>query len=651
MKKYNLLIIALIISQSLLCQKYKIEKAPSWVRPVELPKKSTIAKYDVSSGYYSTLADYQANLDENTWYTHEVINVVSYSGITKASQLLITYDSSYQQIKIHHLLIRRNGEVIDRTKDLSFEKINNEFALHNGIYTGQITAYDNLEDIRKDDGIDFAYSLIGKNPIFEKEKYLFIPLESENHIDLLHVNVLYSKDKNYQHKLVNCDSSVRFSESTENTYKKLEITISNIKAINLEDNIPTWEMPYKYFALSSFKNWNDVNIWGQRTFAVKTEPNFDNVFKEIFTSNETMDDKINKVINFVQDDIRYMGIESGIGSIKPVHPDQVIKQRFGDCKDKSLLLVWLLKKIGIKEAFPALVNTMLTKKTDQVFPTNEIFNHCIVSFKHNNNTYWVDPTFTQQGGDYKTLAINNYHQALIIGINSDSLLKMKPQHFVSEMDLVDELTISSFSKPATLVMKSKRIGLEADQRRLFLEQYTANDLSKFVTEDLEKFYPKVNKTEDIKISDGMEQNILTTVYNYEVDGFWQDGDMLNDSQYAGYMIFKYEPRTIYDYLSVSTCQKRTHDFQLNYPINLHYKMVFKLHKEVFIMDSYKKYDNPAFFFDQRIEQINSTTFEISYSFKIKNELLKAEDFIKVCEEKNEIAKTLPLAIYLKKSTY
>ncbi len=651
MRKYSSLIIALIISQSLLCQKYKIEKVPSWVQTIEIPKKSTVAKYDVSSGYYSTLADYQANLDENAVYTHEVINVVSYSGITKASQLLITYDSSYQQIKIHHLLIRRNGEVIDRTKDLSFEKINNEFALHNGIYTGQITAYDNLEDIRKDDFIDFAYSLIGKNPIFEKEKYLFIPLESENHIDLLHVSVLYSKDKNYQHKLVNCDSSVRFLESTVNAYKKLEIKINNIKAINLEDNIPTWEMPYKYFALSSFKNWNDVNTWGQRTFAVKTEPNFDNVFKEIFTGNETMDDKINKVINFVQDDIRYMGIEAGIGSIKPVHPDQVIKQRFGDCKDKSLLLVWLLKKIGIKEAFPALVNTMFTKKTDQVFPTNEIFDHCIVNFKYNNHTYWVDPTFTQQGGDYKALAISNYHKALIIGINSDSLSKMEPQEFVSEMDLVDELTMSSFSKPASLVMKSKRIGLEADQRRLFLEQYTANDLSKFVTEDLEKFYPKVNKTEDLKISDDMGQNILTTVYNYEVDGFWQDGDKLNDSQYAGYMIFKYEPRTIYDYLSVSTCQKRTHDFQLNYPINLQYKMVFKLHKEIFIMDSYKKYDNSAFFFDQRIEQINSTTFEITYRFKIKSEVLTAEDFMKACEEKNEIAKKLPLAIYLKKSTF
>ena len=40
---------------------------------------------------------------------------------------------------------------------------------------------------------------------------------------------------------------------------------------------------------------------------------------------------MNAVINFVQNDIRYMGIEQGIGSIKPFTPEQVVKQRFGDC--------------------------------------------------------------------------------------------------------------------------------------------------------------------------------------------------------------------------------------------------------------------------------------------------------------------------------
>jgi transglutaminase-like putative cysteine protease len=649
MKKYHLLLIITLFSYiKIIAQKYKIEKEPLWVKNTDIPKKSTFSKYEISSGYYLTLADYQFNLDENSIFTREVINVISYSGITKASQISITYDSSYQKLKIHHLYVRRNGELIDRTKDLSFEKINNEFALNDGIYSGQITAYDNLDDIRKDDYIDFSYTLTGKNPIFEKEKYLFIPLESENQIDLLHVGILYSKTKNYQYKLVNRDSSVIFSESTTNTHKQIEININNIKAINLEENIPAYEIPYKYFTLSSFKNWADVNTWAQNIFTLKNEPNLESVFKEIFTGKETMDDKINKILNFVQDDIRYMGIEAGIGSIKPLSPEQVIKQRFGDCKDKSLLLVTLLKKIGITEAFPALVNTTLKQKTDQFFPTNEIFDHCIVSFNYNKKTYWIDPTFTQQGGDFKNMAIANFHKALIIGINSDSLSKMEPQEFISNTNITDELTMTSFFKPANLVITSSRVGLEADQRRTVLEQYASTDLSNWVTDDLRKFYPTVNKTEDIKISDDIIQNSLTTTYNYNVDGFWQDGDKLNDRNFSGYMIFKFEPTTLYDYLSVSTCQSRKNDFQLNYPLNIQYKAIFKLPKELLIMDDYVKYDNVTFFFDQKKEQLNSTTFQVTYNFKIKAETIKAEDFVKVCEEKNAIAKTLPILIYLKK---
>jgi hypothetical protein len=149
--------------------------------------------------------------------------------------------------------------------------------------------------------------------------------------------------------------------------------------------------------------------------------------------------------------------------------------------------------------------------------------------------------------------------------------------------------------------------------------------------------------------DNPKENIVTTTYNYEIDGFWQDGDKLKEPNFAGYMIFKYEPTTLYEYLSKSTCQERKYDFQLNYPMNLHYKVIFKFPKEVLVMDSYKKYDNVGFFFDEKMEQINAKTLEVSYNLKIKSEVIKSEDFVKVCEEKNEIVKKFPFIIYLKKN--
>src|SRR5208282_5268181 len=61
------------------------------------------------------------------------------------------------------------------------------------------------------------------------------------------------------------------------------------------------------------------------------------------------------VLQFVQDEVRYFAIEIGASSEKPADPSAVFSRRFGDCKDKSLLFVTILRALGI-EAYPVLVN-------------------------------------------------------------------------------------------------------------------------------------------------------------------------------------------------------------------------------------------------------------------------------------------------------
>jgi hypothetical protein len=648
MKSGLLFLSILVFSPVAFSQKYNTEKEPDWIKTVNIPNKSLVKKYDASSGYYMTLVDYQVNLDKNASYFHNVINVISYSGITNASQLSVAYDTSYQQLKIHHLYIWRNGEKTDRTNELSFKTLNNEYNLNNGIYRGLITAYCNLNDIRKDDLIDFAYTLIGENPIFKNEKYLFIPLEINNPIDLYSIRVLYSKDKDYEYRCIGCDSSFVIAGNVIGNYRQLEINLLNVKAINVENNMPSWVIPYKYFSLSSFKTWKEVNNWAQEVFALKSEPDLNVVFKEIFTGKETMNEKINKIINYVQDDIRYMGIEFGIGSIKPFPPDQVVKQRFGDCKDKSLLLVSLLKKIGINEAYPVLANTYMRQELDKFYPSSEVFNHCIVKFEFNDTSYWVDPTITQQGGDYKSLSIVDYGKVLIVGVPSDTLSQMNIQNVISDINITDEYTIKSFTDPAILEIKSIRHGLEADMRRIMFEQTSAEEYSKYITDDLKKYYPKVNETDNISINDDINLNVLTTTYKYEIDGIWQDGDKMPDKKSAGYWKFKFEPYTLYSDLNTTACIKRNFDYASIFPLNMNYKAIFHFPKDLVIMDRFNKQENEAFYFDEKIEQISSNSFQVTYTYKTKSPSIKADDFEKICEEKNKIVKNLPITIFFNK---
>ena len=642
------ILLGLLISQTVEAQNYSFEEIPKWVKIIEIPNEPSISKYDVTSGFYLTLADYQFFLEEDAIFYHEVINVLSYSGITNASQLSVVYDTSYQHLNIHHLYIWRKGEKIDRTKDLTMEIMNNEYNLQQGIYTGTITAYDNLEDIRKDDLIDFSYTLVGNNPIFEDDKYLFIPLEAMNPMDLYSIRVLYPKEKEYTYKCVDCDSSISITDEEVDDYRQIEITNTNLKALKLEDNIPTWVTPYKYFTLSSINSWEDVNKWAQNVFALPNEPELDVVFNEIFIGEETIEEKINKIVNYAQDDIRYMGIESGIGSIKPFSPEQVVKQRFGDCKDKSLLLVSLLKKIGIEKAYPILVNTLMKQEADKSYPSNQIFNHCIVKFEYDSSTYWVDPTITLQGGDFKKIYAPDYGKVLVVGQPSDSLESMSSRSTGSATYIEEEYTMNSFSEPAKLKIKSIRTGFEADSRRALLEYYSVNDLSKSVTEELKLYFLDVIKKGELEISDDIEKNTFTMTYNYEIDGFWQDGDESTNQNQRGYWLYKFEPQSMYQYLKKSVCEDRLYDFELIYPLDYNYKVIIHFPKDMLVDDDFNSIDNEVFYYEEKIEQLDKNSLMIDYKIRIKSASIKAAEYKGVCEQINTIAKKLPLVIYFPK---
>lgn len=641
-----LVLILLFTSGVAQAQKFYFNSIPDWVKMIDIPEESAISRYDITTGFYLKLVNSQVNLQENASFNQEIRNVISISGITNASQLLVTYDSSYQHLQIHHLYIWRKGQKIDRTKDLSFEVMNNEYALHQGIYTGNISVYDNLEDIRKDDLIDFAYTLVGNNPIFGEDKYLFIPLAAMNPIDLFYVRVLYPKEKDYVYECVDCDSLKIVDEVIGND-RQIEIAYSNLKPLKLEENIPMWETPFKYFTLSSYKSWKDVNEWAQGVFALENNPDLEDVFQEVFTGNETTEQKITKLIDYVQDDIRYMGIESGIGSIKPFDPEQVVKQRFGDCKDKSLLLVWLLKNIGVEEAYPALVNTIKQGELDKYLVSNQVFNHCIVKFEHNDTTYWVDPTNVMQGGDYNELYTENYGKALVVGQVADTLQSMSLSKTVGKANYIDEYTFKSFSEPGKLLMKSERLGFEADNRRLLMEYYSVNDVVDAVSNDLKLQFPLVNKTSEVKIEDDIETNTFTMTYSYDVGDMWQDGDKINPPA-KGYWLFRFEPQTIYQYLNSTVCEERKYDYALAYPQNVNYRVVFDFHKDMLTEDYSKSYDNEAFYLEEKLEQLNSHSFQINYSLITKKNHIKADAYKELCEQMNEIIEKLPLVIYFPK---
>src|SRR5690554_4988611 len=130
-------------------------------------------------------------------------------------------------------------------------------------------------------------------------------------------------------------------------------------AVQYENNTPAWYSSDLKVMLTDFKSWDDLLPWTTKYYNLDTRQlqKLKSEVGDYFLAENKKATALN-IIRFIQDEIRYLGFEDGMHSHQPHLPLQVFQQRFGDCKDKSMLLCALMACYNI-EAYPVLVNTSL----------------------------------------------------------------------------------------------------------------------------------------------------------------------------------------------------------------------------------------------------------------------------------------------------
>jgi hypothetical protein len=88
---------------------------------------------------------------------------------------------------------------------------------------------------------------------------------------------------------------------------------------------------------------------------------------QLTAGKTTFRDKLLAITGFMQDQVRYVAVEMGIGGWQPHPSAQVFAHRYGDCKDKATLLVTMLADAGIT-AHPLIVD--FDHRVDPHMPTH-----------------------------------------------------------------------------------------------------------------------------------------------------------------------------------------------------------------------------------------------------------------------------------------
>ncbi|MBW2454003.1 MAG: transglutaminase domain-containing protein, partial [Deltaproteobacteria bacterium] len=113
---------------------------------------------------------------------------------------------------------------------------------------------------------------------------------------------------------------------------------------------------------SVYPSWDAFLDWYEGAVEGFTEPDeqVQRLAKELTAGKATREAKVEALFNFVADDIRYVNYVSGEWWL-PNRPQQLLARRQGDCDDKAMLLISLLRSVGI-EAREVLIQTRMTRR-------------------------------------------------------------------------------------------------------------------------------------------------------------------------------------------------------------------------------------------------------------------------------------------------
>jgi transglutaminase-like putative cysteine protease len=603
---------------------FDVRSAPAWAERLPVDMHVSASARDIRGGIYAILVDHQC-LNGTADYYRDVRKVLTPSAVQNASEVSFDFDPSYEHLVIHDIAVIRGGETIHELDPRSIRVIEKESDKSNRIYDGMLTAIAFVKDVRPGDVLDYSWSIEGENPLLGGKYADSYDLTSDVPARLIRHRLIFPASRALRTR-----STVRGIEPRIEARDQSKIYTwerRDVPALDVEDNLPDWFDPYDHIQLSEFASWSEVAHWADALFQLDDESRdaVVDLADRIRSENKTRDAQIIAAIRFVQDDIRYLGIEMGRNSHEPHQPADVLDQRWGDCKDKSFLLASLLRELGV-EAYPSMVNTKLRRSLDDELPSPFNFDHVIDQVIENGKVRWIDPTLADQGGTLDTLETPNDERALVIRTDTTSLARIVTnQNGATTVD--QTFDAKSWDGPASLVVRSTYTGAAADATRADLAATSNADLAKERLNRLAADLPRIKADGPLTISDDRAKNVITITARYIVRDLFKDGD------------WSYTPRAIEDHIKRPETSIRSMPIAFVFPLNLTETMTFHLPSVMHAEEGDNVIEDAAFHYESHVAR-NGSTLTIRHVLRSRNDGVPAAAVPEHLTRLNEVSEQL-----------
>ncbi len=543
----------------------RIAKPESWVVETEADFEAQPTDAEMEGIYY-LLLERQTNIEKESKYFQCAYRIVSVDGLQENADISVNFDPSYEQVTFHEISIVREGNARNQLHPAAIKVVQKEQQMDRYLYDNSLTAIIHLKDLRVGDVVVYSFTRDGFNSVFNhhySEQFYFqysIPFEKG------HFRVVSPKSKKLYFEYKN-DAKRPTTSSSKDSWV-FTWNFDKVDAISYPGNTPSWYIPNQMVEITDFKSWDEVNQWALQYYRIDLgeQAKLKTEVGDYFLGENREATALN-IIRFVQDEVRYLGFEDGMHSHKPHPVRQVFKQRYGDCKDKSLLLCALMKCYEI-DANPVLVNASLRHAVSDKSPAISAFDHVVAQIVMGGDTAYVDPTISNQGGRFGDVYFPTYQMGLVIHPENGGLKNIS-QSTLSKIEEESLFTIKKVGEGASLLVNTKYYGIDADITRQQLAGISTENLQESYLDFYANLYPTAVVEFPLKIQDDRKKNILHITEYYDIPQMW---DTIENHIYADFY-----PMRLNEFTDIpSSVQRQQEPYQLNYPTHFIHNTVIRL---------------------------------------------------------------------------
>lgn len=427
------------------------------------------------------------------------------SQLGEIGQYGISYFPAYQKLYLHRVAILRGDQVIDRTATAQTRLLEREPSLESGFYIGSTTVQLLLSDIRVGDTLWITYTTTGHNPVFgnvsaDDFSWDYVRAVEQRRLTIAHpVNSTIRWRELGDVRPHTIEPTVERSGQIE----RLRFSARSLEAFEPEAGTPRELMPFTMIQTSAYADWQEVARWAANLFNGAADTPAVTALAKQFSGLKTEEERSSAALHWVQDEIRYFSVALGENSHRPQAPDVVLKRRYGDCKDKSRLLIAILARMGIK-AEPVLVSAAAPGLPAKILPSPSWFDHVIVRVHADGKTYFIDPTREGEKGLLSTLPTALPGAAGLVVASATTALSTLPDDAVRPIvfEAQEKFVINKVDGDVRLEVNNVYRGKYASIARLRYAAMSPTEKRNDVLSDYEKNFRGATLTGEPVTTDG-----------------------------------------------------------------------------------------------------------------------------------------------------